>query len=656
MPIDNSYIYKMLSVDNKKIAPMALAVSLALGAGSASAADMPPGDIADLSLEQLENIVITSVSRQEERLANAAASIFIISASDIRRSGVRSIPEALRLAPNLQVSRVDARNYAITARGFNSPFENKLLVMIDGRSVYTPLFSGVFWDAQDVVMEDIERIEVISGPGATIWGVNAVNGVINVITRSSKDTQDGLATISGGKNDRDGTVRYGGKLGGAGHYRAYARTVEVDDTYRADGVNTQTGFRRRQAGFRADWDLAQGGLTVSGDAYQGALGQAGTEDIKISGANLLSRWTRKLSDESDLRLQLILDHTERNQPNAFIERLDTVELEAQHGARLGDRHNIAWGAGYRFSRDQITNSFSGFLPAHKDLHWANIFAQDEISLRDDLRLTLGMKVEHNTYTGAEYLPGARLGWSLDPIQLLWANVARTVRAPSRIDRDFYAPVVPVMVGGVPRYIVGGGPDFQSEVANVAELGYRIQPSPQVSFSATAYYAQYDRLRTLEPNTANLPNTGLQEFRNMGDGHVRGIEMWGRWQPVDSWRLNAGFVVQSVRSGLKPGSKDATGNNGLATNDPPRHWLLRSSHDLSAQTQFDWTLRYTGALPNPHVPAYYELDMQWMWKPTPNVDVALIGQNLLHASHPEFGALPGRSMYERSAQLKLTWRF
>jgi iron complex outermembrane receptor protein len=635
---------------------MALAISLMLAAASATAAEIQPDDIADLSLEQLENIVITSVSRQEERLANAAASIFIISASDIRRSGVRSIPEALRLAPNLQVSRVDARNYAVTARGFNSPFENKLLVMIDGRSVYSPLFSGVFWDAQDVVMEDIERIEVISGPGATIWGVNAVNGVINVITRSAKDTQDGLATISAGKNDRDGTFRYGGTLGGGGHYRAYARAVEVDDTFTASGVNTQTGFRRRQAGFRADWDLAQGGLTVSGDAYQGALGQGGTRDIKISGGNLLSRWTRKLSDESDLRLQLILDHTERNQPNAFIERLDTVELEAQHGARLGDRHNIAWGAGYRFSRDQLINAGSGFLPAHKDLHWANIFAQDEIALRDDLRLTLGMKVEHNTYTGAEYLPGVRLGWSVDAGQLLWANVARTVRAPSRIDRDFYAPITPIMVAGVPRYLIGGGPEFQSEVANVAELGYRIQPSPQLSFSATAFYSQYDRLRTLEPNTANLPNTGLQEFRNMGDGHVRGIEMWGRWQPVDSWRLNAGFVVQSVRTGLMEGSKDASGVSGLATNDPGRHWLLRSSHDLSAQTQFDWTLRYTGALSNPKVPAYHELDMQWMWKPTHNIDVALIGQNLLHASHPEFGGAAGRSLYERSAQLKLTWRF
>ncbi|UGQ47995.1 TonB-dependent receptor plug domain-containing protein [Massilia endophytica] len=643
---------------SKHLMPSAvLVLGLALGTPLAWSQEASGGDIAELSLEQLENIVITSVSRQEERLSNAAASIFIISASDIRRSGVRSLPEALRLAPNLQVARIDARNYAITARGFNSAFTNKLLVLIDGRSIYSPLFSGVFWDAQDVVLEDIERIEVISGPGATIWGVNAVNGVINIITRSAKDTQDGMVSVSAGRDDRDGTVRYGGRLPKGGHYRAYAKTVEVDDTANAAGASRFTGFRRRQAGFRADWDLTQGGLSISGDAYQGALEQARTRDIRIAGANLVGRWTRKLSDESNLRLQMVLDHTERSQPNAFVEKLDTVELEAQHDLRLGNTHAIAWGGGIRFSRDDLTNAAAfSFLPADKELHWANIFVQDEIALRDNLRLTLGMKVEHNNYTGAETLPGVRLGWSFAPGHLLWGNLARTVRAPSRIDRDIYVPSKPIMIGGVPRYQIAGGPTFESEVANVAELGYRVQPSSRWTFSATAYYAKYDRLRTLEPNTANLPYTGLQEFRNMGDGHVRGLELWARWQLAERWRLNAGAVVQSVDTGLEPGSRDVSARTGLATNDPNRHWLLRSSHDLSARSQLDWTLRYTGALANPQVPAYYELDLQWTWKPMPNLDVALIGQNLLHSSHAEFGTSPGRSVFERSGLLKLTWRF
>jgi iron complex outermembrane receptor protein len=294
-----------------------LAMTSALAAPAAS-------ELSDLSLEQLSNVVVTSVSRQEERLAGAAASISIISSSDIRRSGARTLPEALRMAPNLQVARVDARNYAITARGFNSPFENKLLVLIDGRSVYSPLFSGVFWDAQDLVMDDIERIEVISGPGSTIWGANAVNGVINVITKSAKDTLGGRVSMTVGDGERTGTARYGAQVGANASYRLYAKTLAVDDTATAAGVNTRTGFNRRQAGFRADVDLASGGATLSGDAYQGALAQIGTRDIGISGANLNGSIGGRNSEGSDYRVQLVLDHTERNQPNAFVEYLDTT--------------------------------------------------------------------------------------------------------------------------------------------------------------------------------------------------------------------------------------------------------------------------------------------------------------------------------------------
>ena len=648
------------TVQRNYIGPWLWALSAVLTAAAAraepQAPSQPDGDLADMTLEQLGNVVVTSVSRQEERLSDVAASIFIISAGDIRRSGAQSIPEALRLAPNLQVAQVDGRNYAITARGFNSPFENKLLVMIDGRSVYSPLFSGVFWDAQDVVMEDIERIEVISGPGATIWGANAVNGVINVITRSARDSQGGLLSGAGGDRQKNGSARYGGELPGGGYYRAYAKYAQVDDTRTAAGVDTGTGMRHSQAGFRADWDLDRGAMTVSGDAYEGSLGQLDTRDIYTSGANLLGRYTRKLADDSDLRLQAILDHTERNQPGAFVERLSTLDLEAQHGVRLDARHNVAWGGGYRYSWDDVSNGTAfGFLPGKLNLHWANVFAQDEITLRPDLKLTAGLKVEQNSYTGAEYLPSLRLAWTLAAGQLLWSDLARTVRSPSRIDRDLYAPTTPIVVAGVPRYVIGGGPDFQSEVAKVLEIGYRAQPLPALSYSITAYVSSYDRLRTLEPQTD--PNaTALSVFSNFGEGDEHGIEMWGRWQLTPAWRLNAGAVFQHVQTDLKPGSMDTSGSSGLATDDPARHWLLRSSHDLSERSQLDLTLRYTSALPAPAVPAYYELDAQWMWQPRPNIDVALIGQNLLHDAHPEFGSAPGRSVIERSVLLKLTWRF
>ena len=620
-------------------------------------ADGQSYDIADLSLEQLNNVVITSVSRQEERLANAAASIFIIGAADIRRSGARSLPEALRLAPNLQVARQNARDYSVTSRGFNGQFANKLLVLIDGRSIYSPLFSGVLWDAQDVVMDDIDRIEVISGPGATIWGANAVNGVINIITRSAKDTQGGLATASVGNRDRDAAVRYGGTLQSGGHYRVYGRVVDVDDAERASGMADGTGLRRRQAGFRADWDRPLGGLTVSGDIYAVDLAQPGRADATLSGANLITRVTRKLTDDSDLRVQLVLDHVERNQPLAFIERLDVVDLDAQHSMRVGGRHNITWGAGYRYAQDRLTPSLVyGFIPADRSLHWGSLFAQDEWSLRDDLRLTVGAKVEHNNYTGAEYLPNVRLAWQPGPTQLLWTSLSRTVRAPSRYDRDYRSPATPVIVGNVPRYGIGGGPDFQSETARVAELGYRIQPAPDWSYSATLFYADYDRLRTQEPNVNGPAYSGLRQVANGAAGTNRGIEMWARWQPVPSWRLNGGLVLQQVRTHLKEGSQDTSAALGVATSDPQHQWQLRSSHDLPGDMQLDWALRYTGALVRPAVPSYYELDAQWLWKARRNIDVALIGQNLLHRYHAEFGAAPNRSVVQRSVVLKLTVRF
>ncbi len=616
-----------------------LVMSNALAAPEAS-------ELSDLSLEQLSNVVVTSVSRQEEHLARAAASIAIISSSDIRRSGARTLPEALRLAPNLQVARVDARNYAVTARGFNSPFENKLLVLIDGRSVYSPLFSGVFWDAQDLVMDDIERIEVISGPGSTIWGANSVNGVINVITKSARDTQGGRASVVAGADERGATA------GARTSYRLYAKYLAIDDTLNVAGASTHTGFDRRQAGFRADWDLDAGGATLSGDAYQGSLAQTGTRDIRIGGANLNASIGGQAAQRSDYRVQLLLDHTERNQPNAFVEYLDTVDVQAQYNMYLGDRHHVSWGAGYRYAQDRLDNGAGfAFLPATLNLHTGNLFAQDEFALTDALRLTAGLKVEHNNYTGAEYLPNLRLGWAPSDSAFLWTSLSRTVRAPSRIDHDFYSPPVPAIVGGVPRFAIGGGPDFVSETADVLEVGYRGQLSAKLSYSVTGFYSEYDRLRTLEP----LAGGGVA-FRNFGEGRARGVEMWGRWHPSDRLHVSGGLVLQSISTALSAGSKDSVGDTGLATNDPNRHWLLRVSKDISERSQLDLSLRYQGSLPKPAVPAYYEMDARWVWMFRPDTEISVIGQNLLHRSHVEFGGGPNRSVFERSVLLKLTQRF
>jgi iron complex outermembrane receptor protein len=626
------------------------AVALALASCHAGAAEQAPS-LLDFSLEQLGDIVVTSVSRRQTRLAEAPASIYAISGSEIRRAGAASLPEALRLAPNLQVARADARTYAVTARGFGSTLENKLLVLIDGRSVYSPLFSGVFWDMQDLLIEDIERIEVISGPGATTWGANAVNGVINIITRSSADTQGGLLVAGAGSAANSGALRYGGKLGNGGRYRVYGQYKEGADTENEAGGPRRTGWRRRQAGFRTDWSGGRRDLTVSGDAYDGMLGTLNGRDIRVAGANLLGRFDSRLSDSSELRLQAYFDHTERDQNSSGAQVLDTLDLEAQHGAHIG-RHSVVWGGGYRVSRDQVeTGAVLRFTPAERTLHWGNVFAQDQVSLRPGLRLTLGMKFERNSYTGFEKLPNVHLAWSVGGDSLLWAGASRTVRAPSRIDRDLWVIDTRNPAPGAPRYSIAGGAQFDSEIADVLELGYRARCSAALTYAATVFYSDYDRLRTLEP----VAGQGAV-FRNMARGISRGLEMWARWQAAGKWRLTAGLVLQNIRTGMLPGSLDTSAGSGLGTNDPSRYWSLRSSHDLADDLQADFMLRHVGSLPHPEVPAYTELDARMAWQPRRNLELSLAGQNLLHNAHPEFGAPGVRQVFERAVALNMALRF
>jgi iron complex outermembrane receptor protein len=632
--------------------PVLAAYVVTLLAAPAAGAAIPAknDDIAELSLEELANIQVTSVSKRSESLSDAAASIFVITGNDIRRAGATSLPEALRLAPNLQVARVDARNYAVTARGFSSPFENKLLVLVDGRTVYSPLFSGVFWDVQDVVLDDVERIEVISGPGATLWGANAVNGVINIITKSSAATQGALLATTLGKDARDGAVRYGGRVG-AGHYRAYAKHAENDDTHTATGATSQTGWHRDQAGFRTDWGNTAQGVTVQGDVYEARLRQANTRNIEVAGANLLGRVARTFADGSSATVQLYWDHTERDQPNAFHERLDTFDLQVQHAVRLNGNHHVVWGGGYRLGHDRVENGPAfGFLPGNLNLRWANLFAQDEIALRDDLRLTAGLKVEDNNYTGVEVLPTLRLAWNPRPASLVWTSLSRAVRAPSRIDRDLYSPIQPRVVNGVPQYAVAGGPGFDSETAKVFELGYRAQPTASLSYSTTLFFSRYDRLRTLEPN----PSGPGSVFENLADGLTRGIEAWATWQVADAWRLSGGGVVQRVGTTLQPGSRDLTGTTGLFTSDPTHYWQVRSAYDIGTGQEVDVTLRHVGALPRPGVPAYTAVDARWGWRIRPGVELSVIGQNLFDPHHAEFGSPATRSEYGRALAVRVVW--
>jgi iron complex outermembrane receptor protein len=609
-------------------------------------------DLADLSLEQLANIEVTSVSGRAERLSGAPASIYVITNEDIRRGGARTLSEALRLAPNLQVAQSSGSTYAISARGFNNDnaLGNKLLVLIDGRTVYSPLFSGVFWDQQDVMLEDVERIEVISGPGATLWGANAVNGVINVITRPAKDTQGALAAVGGGNRDIGAVARYGGKFGPDGHYRVYAKGSGLQNTERANGTSVPDGWKMEQTGFRADWGRASSNFTVQGDAYRGeGESRSVGGSVDVSGMNLLARWNQKLSSGSDFRLQAYYDRSERQDMTLFQGDADTFDIAFQHGIPF-ESHRVLWGAGYRRARDDVPSTLPplviSFMPPSRTLDWENVFVQDEIKLSESLEFTIGVKLERNDYTGWENLPSARLAWKLAENHLLWGAVSRAVRAPARLDRDFFLTIA---VPGLTIPIIVGGPTFESEIANVYEIGYRAQPAQSVSYSITAFWHEWDRLRS-----GQLPVPQPAMVQNMIEGDTYGLEAWASWQVLRPWRLSGGFTTLHKDLRVKPGSTDPVGPTALG-NDADQQWMLRSLFNLTDKHEFDVMVRHVSSLPDPAVPAYTAVDARLGWRASREVEVSLVLQNLFDAEHAEFNAAPGRSEFGRSFFLKVQWR-
>lgn len=615
-----------------------------------AAADPPPilisaMDLSRLTLEELTNVEIYSVSRKPEPLADAPAAAYIITSEDIRRSGATSIPEILRLAPNLQVARVDASQYAITARGFNSTTANKLLVMIDGRSVYTPLYSGVFWDVQELMLENIERIEVISGAGGTLWGANAVNGVINITRKKSSDTQGGLLSAGVGSAEQGAAVRYGGQMGDESSYRIYGRKFNRDNTVGANGSDVADEWGLGQFGFRMDLMGGDNDLKLQGDAYDGAIDQADYDDKQVSGGNLLARWNRTLLDGASLRLQVYYDHTRRSYPGTFGESLDTFDLDAQHSLRWGTNHDIVWGGGYRYSRDEIVNSAAlAFIPSEKTLTLANIFAQDDITLAERLKLTVGLRLERNTYTGLENQPSLRLAWKATEQSLWWSSIARAVRTPSRLDRDLFISPSPTFPPGL-----SSDSNFQSEKLTAYEIGYRAQPSAQTSFAISTFYNDYDHLRSLEPTS------GSPVLANMMEGHTHGIETWGSMVVSEGWQIKAGYTYLKKVLRLKPGSGDSTSLRSV-DNDPRHQFSLRSMMNLAHSLDLDFALRSVDDLPGSSVPSYVELDGRLGWKIVRNMEVSLAGFNLLDKQHPEFVTSRTNSEIGRAFYLKMLWNF
>jgi iron complex outermembrane receptor protein len=606
-----------------------------------------------LSIEQLMEIDVTSVSRRSEPVSSAAAAITVITGDDIRRTSANNLPDALRVAAGLQVAQADGSTWAISARGFNITTANKLLVLIDGRTVYTPLYSGVFWDVQDVMLEDVERVEIIRGPGATLWGANAVNGVINIITKSAADTQGALVSLGGGTEERAlASFRQGGKLGEGTAYRAYGKYSYRDSLAFANGDSARDPLRRGQAGFRVDHaDRGSGALTFQGDAYHGLAGQKVVvrADTDLDGANLLGRWSRTYSERSGSSVQVYYDYTHRQIPRWFEEHRHTLDLDYQHRKPFGSRHDVVWGAGYRATHDQVGNSPGvAFLPNHRTESLFSAFAQDEISLFHHLRLTVGSKLEHNTWTGFELQPSVRFAWVPDERRTLWGAISRAVRTPTRYDED----IVFYTAAGGP--LLEGSSAFVSEELLAYEVGYRVQPRTGLVLDFATFYNVYDNLRSFEPATA--PGPFPYRFGNRLNADTWGAEVRASWQAAAWWRLHAGYAYFDKNLSLDPESLDPTA--GKAEGDDPRsRFVLRSLMDLPGGFELDGTVRYVARLPSPVVPAYTELDLRLGWQASDRLEFSLVGQNLLHARHPEFGApSPFRQEVERGAYGKVTWRF
>jgi iron complex outermembrane receptor protein len=624
----------------RSIRQATLAGATALGLVARALAEEAPAtlqvaDIGDLSLEELGRIPVTSVTGRPQPVQEAAASIFVITAEDIRRSAATSLPEALRLAPNLQVARINANQYAISARGFNNAIGNKLLVMIDGRTVYSPLFSGVFWDAQQVMLEDVDRIEVISGAGATLWGANAVNGVINVITRAAQDTQGLLVTGHGGGSGNEASVRFGDRFDG-GSWRAYATQSDRSHTTLPSGNAIDDHQDRQQAGFRTDWHGVADTATVQGDLYQaGGDGQTATS-ADMSGANLLARWHHDLADGSNWQLQGWFDQASRDEAVEIHDHVRTVDLQFDHAPALGKDHQLIWGLGYRYAIDETDpTALVAFIPGTRVLRWANIFVQEEYRASDRLRLTGGAKVETNVYTRPEFLPTLRATYDLGAPGSLWVSASRAVRAPARLDRDFYFPAKP-------PYVIEGGPSFESEVANVFELGLRGQRPSGISYSVTAFHDQYQKLRAGQ----SAPTT----IDNLAWGGVSGVEAWGNADLARDWRVSVGWTAlrESLRASPLAGA-DSVANLG---DDPRQQWSIRSTSRLAPTVDFDFSIRHVASLPEPAVPAYTAADLRIAWQWLPSLNVSALAQEL-GRRHVEFDP-SSSSRLGPMAFIKLEW--
>jgi iron complex outermembrane recepter protein len=652
--------------------------------GTASAQSVP--DVTAISLEDLMNMKVTSVSKREQKIADAAAAIFVITHEEIRRSGARNIPEALRLAPGLEVARIDENKWAIASRGFNGRFTNKLLVLIDGRSVYTPLYSGVYWNVQDVFLEDVDRIEVIRGPGATLWGANAVNGVINIITKEAAATQGGMISATAGDSLMgSGGVRFGAKLGEKASYRIYSKSFKWDSSADSAGNDAFDGWDTTRMGFRLDaGSQTKNALTVQGDVYRGAYGETLTGPMltapytttfrnggRFSGGNVLARWSHAF-DRSRTSLQVYFDRANNEATSLINDDLRIFDVDFQHDVRLTAHHDWIWGVGYRGTHDSATaGRYVRLSPEERSWRLFSTFTQHEFTLLEQrLRITLGSKFEVNDFTGFEAEPNGRVLWSISPTQTVWGAISRAARTPARTEQDMRldAIVLPPSEasGGLPlRISVHGDQDFDAEYLLAYETGYRVNLGGAVSLDVAGFYNSYTNLLSAEPAVPTLDLSSLPIHvvmplvaANKKSGATYGTELFAEWRPAPVFRMSGGytFLRMDIHSNLDSLDVSSPDPDGAS----PRHqFSLRSAIDLPGNFQQDFTWRYVGRLTGLQVPAYQSLDANLGWFPRKNLYLSLSAHNLTNNRHLEFTPdfiTTTPTVVKRTYQLTARWTF
>jgi len=672
-----SFPERFNNASSRRSLRLALTLSLIvpLGAGGpACAADAAP-DLTAIGLEAVMNLEVSSVSKKAEKLMDAAAAITVLTSDDIRRSGATNIPDLLRLVPGLQVARVDSSQWAVGIRGMASSLSRSLLVLIDGRSVYSPLFAGVYWDTQDTLLDDIDRIEVIRGPGATLWGANAVNGVINIITKSARLTRGTYASVTGGNEDRViAAGRFGGTTSKGMSYRAYGKYFDRDAEFHPSGPDYDDWHMGR-AGFRAD--SAPGGanhLTLQGDIYDGKAGEQATltsytapysqtvhDDADLSGGNLLGRWERKGQADSDTTLQAYYDRTHRRQPG-IEESRDTFDVDFRNRIRINPHHELNWGAGYRLTSG-ATESIptTQVIPPKRTDNLLSAFVQDEIRIVPSRwTLTVGSKFEHNDYSGFNFQPNLRLVFNPSSRQVFWSSIARALRVPSRIEHDLaltalFEPSTPTF------FRLLGNKDFQPEQLISYEIGYRAQAAARTFIDLAIFYHDYDRLLSLETGTpfseASPPpaHTVIPlVIENKMTGDLYGGEISCDWRPLSRWRLTGSYSYLRINLTADADSVDASTAPSTEGASPRQMADLISSLELPRHVRLGVTLRYVGSLPSRRVDAYTEMDLRVSRTLGHGLELSVAGENLLSPHHAEFsGSL---TEIQRSVTGRLVFRW